>query len=97
VRVVRHVGPFGSGDPPAVWRRSGKWPPDPRYGLPQTGSARATPQAIDIIIDAPCAGDEAALLRALIAEAGLDAAARARIVASGADLVRASAPRASRG
>ena len=40
------------------------------------------------IIDRQSLRDEAALVRALIAEAGLDAAGRARITAAGADLVR---------
>ncbi|MBM3614861.1 MAG: bifunctional proline dehydrogenase/L-glutamate gamma-semialdehyde dehydrogenase PutA [Alphaproteobacteria bacterium] len=40
------------------------------------------------IIDRQSLRDEAALVQALIAEAGLDTAARARITAAGADLVR---------
>ena len=40
------------------------------------------------IIERQSLRDEAALVQALIAEAGLDAAARARITAAGADLVR---------
>ncbi|WP_430464766.1 bifunctional proline dehydrogenase/L-glutamate gamma-semialdehyde dehydrogenase PutA [Tabrizicola sp.] len=40
------------------------------------------------IIDRQSLRDEAALVQSLIAEAGLDAAARARITAAGADLVR---------
>ncbi len=40
------------------------------------------------IIDTQSLADEGALIAALIADAGLDAATRARIVASGADLVR---------
>ena len=40
------------------------------------------------IIDRHSLRDEAALVKTLIAEAGLDAAARARITAAGADLVR---------
>ncbi len=48
---------------------------------------RDTLAPMDIITTASLA-DEAALIRDLIAQAGLDAAARARIVAAGADLVR---------
>ena len=44
-------------------------------------------EAMDIIETASLA-DEAVLIRDMIAEAGLDAATRARIVAAGADLVR---------
>ncbi len=40
------------------------------------------------VIDREALGDEAALVARMIAEAGLDAAARARIVAAGAGLVR---------
>ena len=40
------------------------------------------------VIETGSLRDEVALVQALIAEAGLDAAARARITASGADLVR---------
>ena len=40
------------------------------------------------VIETGSMTDEAALVRRLIAESGLDAAARARITAAGADLVR---------